>query len=570
MHAPVRLTCPTSSSRASRSRSVTVRGCCSSRGASGPSATRACSCRALPPSLFAVNDTMDPARRARRAAAAVELLLVRRPSERGAESAGRMARGLVAARGAAHRRRARGGLGRRAQDTIRSGAPSASRRSRRYRAGRELPLPPYRGVSARGRRALSDDLRDPRGAVAALTAGLHLSARLLDGLAGWTPVARVTLHVGPGIPLRSDDLADHIMRRALRRPERRAGDRAARGETAPSSPSARPSSARRVCRARDEHGGWHVPAGHGGHALPLSTRRDASSTHSSPTSICPRHAPRCHSVRRHRSVCRALPTRSPSATASSAMATRCSSDDVSHSRLRLRCHGARWRCAHRHVHDDARHHRDAGFHASRHASDGEVADARRGRGDRRAHDPRQHLSPLAAPHGRAGSALRRRAALHALAARDADGLGRLPGLLARRPAHDRRRRSHLQVAPRRREIAPHARGVDARAGAARLRRRDGARCVSAGRRERKVIEEAMRRTTARPRAASPRRPRRDRRASASCKAAHGPASRALDDIAALPFDGIALGNFSVGEPIPEMYRALSEIVPKLPQDKPAT
>ena len=42
----------------------------------------------------------------------------------------------------------------------------------------------------------------------------------------------------------------------------------------------------------------------------------------------------------------------------------------------------------------------------------------------------------------------------------------------------------------------------------------------------------------------------------------------LDDIAALDFDGIALGGFSVGEPIPEMYKGLTEITPKMPKNKP--
>ena len=44
--------------------------------------------------------------------------------------------------------------------------------------------------------------------------------------------------------------------------------------------------------------------------------------------------------------------------------------------------------------------------------------------------------------------------------------------------------------------------------------------------------------------------------------------RHIEEIASLPFDGIALGGFSVGEPIPEMYRALSEVAPKLPTDRP--
>jgi queuine tRNA-ribosyltransferase len=42
----------------------------------------------------------------------------------------------------------------------------------------------------------------------------------------------------------------------------------------------------------------------------------------------------------------------------------------------------------------------------------------------------------------------------------------------------------------------------------------------------------------------------------------------LDDIASLDVDGVALGGFSVGEPIPDMYRALAEIAPKMPQNKP--
>jgi len=36
----------------------------------------------------------------------------------------------------------------------------------------------------------------------------------------------------------------------------------------------------------------------------------------------------------------------------------------------------------------------------------------------------------------------------------------------------------------------------------------------------------------------------------------------------LPFDGLALGGFSVGEPIPEMYRALAVVGPALPAERP--
>jgi queuine tRNA-ribosyltransferase len=39
-------------------------------------------------------------------------------------------------------------------------------------------------------------------------------------------------------------------------------------------------------------------------------------------------------------------------------------------------------------------------------------------------------------------------------------------------------------------------------------------------------------------------------------------------LAKLPFDGLALGGFSVGEPIPDMYRALAVVAPALPADRP--
>jgi queuine tRNA-ribosyltransferase len=42
----------------------------------------------------------------------------------------------------------------------------------------------------------------------------------------------------------------------------------------------------------------------------------------------------------------------------------------------------------------------------------------------------------------------------------------------------------------------------------------------------------------------------------------------LETIAALPFDGIALGGLSVGEPIEEMYRVLTEVGPRMPADRP--
>jgi queuine tRNA-ribosyltransferase len=42
----------------------------------------------------------------------------------------------------------------------------------------------------------------------------------------------------------------------------------------------------------------------------------------------------------------------------------------------------------------------------------------------------------------------------------------------------------------------------------------------------------------------------------------------LAELAALPFDGLALGGLSVGEPIPAMHATLAEIGPEMPQDRP--
>ena len=79
-----------------------------------------------------------------------------------------------------------------------------------------LPLPPYIRRAA----GADDDARYQTvyaasdGAVAAPTAGLHLTRELLAALtAAGHEIASVTLHVGPGTfaPLRSDDLAAHTM-----------------------------------------------------------------------------------------------------------------------------------------------------------------------------------------------------------------------------------------------------------------------------------------------------------------------------------------------------------------------
>ncbi len=44
--------------------------------------------------------------------------------------------------------------------------------------------------------------------------------------------------------------------------------------------------------------------------------------------------------------------------------------------------------------------------------------------------------------------------------------------------------------------------------------------------------------------------------------------RHLEQICALPFDGFALGGFSVGEPIPVMYQLLDELAHRLPAERP--
>ncbi len=41
-----------------------------------------------------------------------------------------------------------------------------------------------------------------------------------------------------------------------------------------------------------------------------------------------------------------------------------------------------------------------------------------------------------------------------------------------------------------------------------------------------------------------------------------------DELGAMPFDGLALGGFSVGEPIEEMHRALIEVAPRLDPGRP--
>jgi S-adenosylmethionine:tRNA ribosyltransferase-isomerase len=80
----------------------------------------------------------------------------------------------------------------------------------------QIPLPPYirRAPDAIDAERYQTIFAAHDGAVAAPTAGLHLSPALLAALrARGHELAFVTLHVGPGTfaPLRSDDLAEHVM-----------------------------------------------------------------------------------------------------------------------------------------------------------------------------------------------------------------------------------------------------------------------------------------------------------------------------------------------------------------------
>jgi queuine tRNA-ribosyltransferase len=42
----------------------------------------------------------------------------------------------------------------------------------------------------------------------------------------------------------------------------------------------------------------------------------------------------------------------------------------------------------------------------------------------------------------------------------------------------------------------------------------------------------------------------------------------LEDLASLPFDGLAMGGFSVGEPVETMYALLETLGPRMPEDRP--
>lgn len=89
---------------------------------------------------------------------------------------------------------------------------------------------------------------------------------------------------------------------------------------------------------------------------------------------------------------------------------------------------------------------------------------------------------------------------------------------------------------------------------------------------RSVVEAAMRRTTAWAKRclASPRpEDRAQARFGIFQGATHVDLRLAhLEEIAALDVDGVALGGFSVGEPVADMYRVIAEVAPRMPDDRP--
>ena len=180
----------------------------------------------LAPSLIVVNDTrVIPARLfgSKLSGGKVELLLVERLSP--AHTSGARERWLALAKGKKLR----------AGSELQFGAPTLRARVlERSAQGYEVelaaepsvadalsalgqvPLPPYiqRAAAAADIARYQTVYAAHDGAVAAPTAGLHLTRELLDRLrAAGHELASVTLHVGPGTfaPLRSDDLRAHVM-----------------------------------------------------------------------------------------------------------------------------------------------------------------------------------------------------------------------------------------------------------------------------------------------------------------------------------------------------------------------
>lgn len=179
----------------------------------------------LAPSLLVVNDTrVLPARlfATKPTGGRVELLLLERTSPPGArETWSALARGTKSLR-AGMRLAIAPGLDAELRSVGEGGAIEVALIAERgdvrdaLLAHGHVPLPPYirREDDASDLERYQTLFASHEGSVAAPTAGLHFSERLVSELeAAGHRLARVTLHVGPGTfaPLRSDDLDAHVM-----------------------------------------------------------------------------------------------------------------------------------------------------------------------------------------------------------------------------------------------------------------------------------------------------------------------------------------------------------------------
>jgi len=176
-----------------------------------------------PGDLLVLNDTrVIPARLfGRIGAGKVELMLHRRVTEDTWEAFARPARKLrpgvtvdLAADGFAAECVAKGEGGEVTVRFDRGGAALVAA----LEAHGHIPLPPYikRPDDPRDRADYQTVYARANGAVAAPTAGLHLTERLFQGLeARGVARATVTLHVGAGtfLPVKVDDTDDHVMHR---------------------------------------------------------------------------------------------------------------------------------------------------------------------------------------------------------------------------------------------------------------------------------------------------------------------------------------------------------------------
>ncbi len=225
------------------------------------------------------------------------------------------------------------------------------------------------------------------GAVAAPTAGLHLTRALLGRLAvRGCEIASVTLHVGLGTfqPVQVDDLDDHPMHseRYVVTPATADAVARARARGAPVV-AVGTTTVRALESAADpaapRHGSARRPARRGYSSSPATP--GASSTDCSPTSTC--RARRCSRSSARSAVPSACSTRTvspwPSATGSSRTATRCCSGeavDPADSRLRVPRRRARRTRAPRGVRRRRTARRDPDVHARRHAGQRQDARAR--------------------------------------------------------------------------------------------------------------------------------------------------------------------------------------------------